>query len=53
MNKKLIRIKWNTFKIDICERFHDLMQIAFPVFIMTGVIGMAVKFWSWVLGLGI
>lgn len=50
MNKQLLRIKWRTFKFELIERIHDLFNVAMPVFLMVGLIGAAVRFWSWVYG---
>lgn len=45
------RIYRRWLKAELRERCIDLAYFAFPVFAVTGVGAVAVKFWSWVLGL--
>ena len=38
-------------KIEAKERMIDLLMIAFPIFVVVGLIAVSVKFWGWALGL--
>lgn len=53
MDKKLLRIKWRTFKFELIEKVHDLVQVALPVVFMVFLIGGAVRLAAWVYGFNI
>lgn len=49
MNKQLIRVKWRAIWFDAVERWFDFWNIALPVFLVTGLIGVCARFWLWLL----
>lgn len=53
MDKKLLRIKWRTFKFELIEKVHDLVQVALPVVFMVFLIGGAIRLAAWVYGFNI
>lgn len=48
-----LRIHYRAIKFSIIERAHDLLNISLPIFITVGIIAVSVKFWSWLLCLGL
>lgn len=51
--KQLLKIQLNAFRFEMRERAFDLANISLPVFLMVGILAVSVKFWSWLLGLGV
>ena len=51
--KQLLKIHLNAIRFSVKERAFDLANISVPIFLTVGIIAMSVKFWSWLLGLGI
>lgn len=47
-NKRL-RSAWLGLKFHAVERWHDLLNVIFPVFVMTGLVAVCARFWLWVL----
>lgn len=47
--KEQFRIRWRLLKIDTKERMHDLANMAFPIFVTSGIVVACVKFWWWLL----
>jgi len=51
--KQLLKVHLNAIRFSAKERAFDLANIFLPIFITVGIIAASVKFWSWLLGLGI
>lgn len=48
--KDQVKLGLRSMKFTIKERWYDLVNITLPVFIMTGLLVVCVKFWIWALG---
>lgn len=44
-----IRVGLRAMRFSAIERFHDLVNVSIPVFLMAGVIAVAFRFWFWLL----
>lgn len=47
--KEQIRIRWRFLKIEAKDRAFDLINMALPIFITSGMVVACVKFWWWLL----
>lgn len=50
MKKKLAKHKLNVIWFNLKERCFDVYTLAFPVFLIMGVVVLSARFWSWVVG---
>lgn len=50
MNKKLLRVQWRVVWFDLVERWHDLLNILLPIFIVSGLLVACFRFWLWLFG---
>ena len=48
--KQITRMQWRSFKLTCRERLHDAANIAWPIFVVTGIGSACLKFWLTVWG---
>lgn len=49
--KQLLRLQLRSLRLSTWDRCVDFANMAFPIFVVVGIMAASVKFWSMVLGL--
>lgn len=42
-----IRVGLRTMRFGAIERFHDLLNVTLPIFVVSGLLAGCVRFWMW------
>lgn len=45
-----LRVGINAMRFGAIERFHDVLNVALPIFLVSGILLVCVRFWVWILG---